>query len=188
MWLRPGWERAWGEHNNVFRNRDGIFPQLKPDRLFPGLSVDRKILKVSHLSVFFYAWHGHCNSGPGRNLFFESKTATDRITRERKTKMKPRVEQNSLSRRGDRAQNPGATFPFVDSHYHAVALPNYRGGCLRAKPLSFRNISGEYFRHEARNEFRVEALAFFAMVVTAAVPILNNMHALADFLRVTGRF
>lgn len=102
--------------------------------------------------------------------------------------MKPTVEQSSLSRRGDGPQENGAAFPFVDSNYHAVALPSYRGGCLRAKPLSFRNISGEYFRHEARNEFRVEALAFFAMVVTAAIPILNNMHALADFLRVIGRF
>jgi hypothetical protein len=102
--------------------------------------------------------------------------------------MKPIVEQNNLSRRGDGAQTHGATFPFVESNYHAVALPNYRGGCLRAKSLSFRNISGEYFRHEARNEFCVEALAFFAMVVTAAIPILNNMHALADFLRVIGRF
>lgn len=102
--------------------------------------------------------------------------------------MKPTIEQSSPSRRWDGAQNHGRTFPFVDSNYHAVALPNYRGGCLRAKPLSFRTISGEYFRHEARNEFCVEALAFFALVVTAAIPILNNMHALADFLRVIGRF
>jgi len=98
--------------------------------------------------------------------------------------MKPTVEQINLGRRRNR-KNP---FPFVDSNYHAVALPNYHGGCLRPKPLSFRNISGEYFRNEARNEFRIEALAFFAMVVTAAVPILSNMHALADFLRVIGRF
>ena len=102
--------------------------------------------------------------------------------------MKPTVEQNNLSKRGDGGQKNGATFPFVDSNYHAVALPNYRGGCLRAKSLSFRSISSEYFHHEARNEFRVEALAFFAMVVTAAIPILSNMHALADFARATGRF
>ena len=102
--------------------------------------------------------------------------------------MKPTVEQNNSSRRGDCAQKNSATFPFVDSNYHAVALPSYRGGCLRAKPLSFRTISSDYFRYEARNEFCIEALAFFAIVVTAAVPILNNMHALADFLRVIGRF
>ena len=102
--------------------------------------------------------------------------------------MKPTVEQNNLSRRGDGVQNNGATFPHVESNYHVVALPNYRGGCVRAKSLSFRNISGEYFRHEARNEFCAEALAFLAIVITAAIPILNSMHALADFLRVTGRF
>ena len=102
--------------------------------------------------------------------------------------MKPTVEQNSLSRRGDGAHKNGAMFPFLDSNYHAVTLPNYRGGCLRAKSLSFRNISAEYFRREARNEFCVEALAFFAIVVTATIPILNNMHALADFVRVIGRF
>ena len=48
--------------------------------------------------------------------------------------MKPTFEQNNLSKRGDGAQKNGATFPFVDSNYHAVALPNYRGGFLRAKP------------------------------------------------------
>lgn len=101
--------------------------------------------------------------------------------------MKPIVEQNNLGGRAKNRRN-GGRFPFVDANYHVVALPNYRGGCLRAKPLSFRNISSEYFRNEARNEFCVEALAFFALMVTAAVPILNNMHALADFLRVIGRF
>ncbi|PYL03641.1 MAG: hypothetical protein DME32_03665 [Verrucomicrobia bacterium] len=150
--------------------------------------VNGKSPVASHLPLSSSPWHGHCNSGPEHNLFFESKADANCISRERKEKMKPTVEQNNLSKRGDGAQKNGATFPFVDSNYHAVALPNYRGGCLHAKSLSFRSISGEYFRHEARNEFCVEALAFFAMVVTAAIPILNNMHALADFLRVIGRF
>ena len=102
--------------------------------------------------------------------------------------MKPTVEQNKVSRRADRAQNKGAAFPVVDSNYHTVALPSYRGGCLRPKFSSFRSISSEYFRSEARHEFCAEALAFLAIVVTAAIPVLNNMHALADFLRAIGRF
>jgi hypothetical protein len=137
---------------------------------------------------FFTLGTGTAIGSRGHNLFFESKEDANCISRERKEKMKPTFEQNNLRKRGDGAQKNGATFPFVDSNYHAVALPIYRGGCLRAKPLSFRSISGEYFRHEARNEFCMEALAFFAMVVTAAIPILNNMHALADFARATGRF
>ena len=100
--------------------------------------------------------------------------------------MNSTVEQNNLSKRADVAQRNAAAFPSVDCNYQTVALPSYRGGCLRPKFSSFRNISGEYFRNEARNEFRVEAAAFIAIIITAAIPILNNMHALADFLRATG--
>ena len=99
--------------------------------------------------------------------------------------MKPTFEQNNLSKRGDKKN--GATFPFIDCNYHAVALPNYRGGCLRAKSLSFRSISSEYFHHEARNEFRVKALAFFAMVVTAAIQFWATCMRWRT-LRATGRF
>ena len=97
--------------------------------------------------------------------------------------MNSTVEQNNLSKRADVAQRNAAAFPSVDCNYQTVALPSYRGGCLRPKFSSFRNISGEYFRNEARNEFRIEAVAFVAIIITAAIPILNNMHALADFLR-----
>ena len=97
--------------------------------------------------------------------------------------MKPTVEQNNLSKRAGIAQKNA--FPSIDCNYQTVALPGYRGGCLRPGFSSFRNISGEYFRNEARNEFRLEAVAFVAIIITAAIPILNNMHALADFLRAT---
>ena len=96
--------------------------------------------------------------------------------------MKPTVEQNNLSKRADIAERNAGAFSSIDCNYQTVALPSYRGSCLRPKFSSFRNISGEYFRNEARNEFRVEAMAFVAIIITAAIPILNNMHALADFL------
>ena len=96
--------------------------------------------------------------------------------------MKPTIEQNNLSKQADAAGNDVTAFPQIDCNYHTVALPSYRGSCLRPRFSSFRNISGEYFRSEARNEFRVEAVAFVTIIITAAIPILNNMHALADFL------
>ena len=96
--------------------------------------------------------------------------------------MKPTVEQNNLSKRADVAETNAGAFPSIDCNYQTVALPSYRGSCLRPRFSSFRNISGEYFRIEARNEFRLEAAAFVAIIITAAIPILNNMHALADFL------
>jgi hypothetical protein len=99
--------------------------------------------------------------------------------------MKSTVELNDLSKRADVAERNARAFPSIDCNFQTVALPNYRGSCLR--PFSsFRNISSEYFRNEARYEFRVEAASFVAIIITAAIPILNNMHALADFLRVIG--
>ena len=97
--------------------------------------------------------------------------------------MKPTVEQNNLSKRAGVAERNAGTFPFIDCNYQTVALPSHRGSCLQPRFSSFRNISGEYLRTEARYEFRVEAAAFVAIIITAAIPILNNMHALADFLR-----
>ena len=97
--------------------------------------------------------------------------------------MKPTIGRNNLSKQADGAQELPAPFPTVDCNYQAVVLPGHRGACLRPRFSSFRNISGDYFQNEARNEFHLEAVAFVAIVVTSAIPILNNMHALADFLR-----
>jgi hypothetical protein len=97
--------------------------------------------------------------------------------------MKPTVERNNLSKRADVAQENRAPFLNVDCNYQTAVLPSHRGACLRPRFSSFRNISGEYFRNEARNEFHIEAVAFVAIVITAAIPILNNLRALAYFLR-----
>jgi len=79
-----------------------------------------------------------------------------------------------------------SAFPLTDYHYQSVTLPNFRGGCARSKLHSFRKISSEYFRTEARGEFRNEVIAFAAIVITAAIPMLSNVRALADFLRAIG--
>src|SRR4029434_2938195 len=104
------------------------------------------------------------------------------LTRKEK-EMKPTAEQNNLSKRADVARKNA--FPSIDCNYQTVALPSYRGGCLRPRFSSFRNISCEYFRNQLANALRVAAVAFVAIIITAAIPILNNMHALADFLRAT---
>jgi hypothetical protein len=102
--------------------------------------------------------------------------------------MKTTVEANKLSKRADVAREEAAAFPYLNCNHHTVALPHYRGGCVRRPRFSsFQNISGEYFRNEARYEFCLEAMAFVAIVVTTAIPILNNMHALADYVRAIGR-
>ncbi len=97
--------------------------------------------------------------------------------------MKPTWQQNNFRN----ARKGAPVFPLTDCSYHIAAIPQFQGGCARRELPSFRNISGEYFRNEARGEFLNEAIAFGAIIVTAAVPILSNMHALSDFLRAIGR-
>jgi hypothetical protein len=113
------------------------------------------------------------------NKISESIHDAECITKEEGKDMK----QNSHSKDSSRNAH---SFPLIDSHYHVATMPNFHGGCARRELLSFRNISGEYFRNEARGEFQQELIAFTAMVLTAAVPILSNLHALADFLRSIG--
>jgi hypothetical protein len=70
----------------AFQNRDGIFPQANPCPLSSRWVAGDKPLVTSHLSRFSIAWHGHCNSRWGNNLFFESEADAKRISRERKKK------------------------------------------------------------------------------------------------------
>ena len=98
--------------------------------------------------------------------------------------MKPKFPEMNFRKDGDAAAR--IELPLTDCQYHIAALPNFRGGCARPKFSSFRNISGDYFRNEARGEFRREVVAFAAIFITAAIPVLNNVHALADFLRAIG--
>lgn len=79
-----------------------------------------------------------------------------------------------------------SALPLTDYSYHAAVIPNFRGGRIRPSLPSFRSISGEYFRNEARGEFRLELIAFAAIAITAVIPILSNAQALADFLRASG--
>jgi hypothetical protein len=97
--------------------------------------------------------------------------------------MKPTLQQNDFS--ADARRSP-SVFPRTDCNYYTTTIPHFSGGCAKRGLPSFRNISGEYFRNEARGEFRNELIAFSAIMVTAVIPILSNMHALADFLRAIG--
>ena len=91
----------------------------------------------------------------------------------------------TLSRNVSRTATERA-FPLIHSNYSVASMPNFHGGCARRELPSFRNISGEYFRTEARGEFQREALAFALIAITAAVPLLSNAHALADLVRALG--
>ena len=88
--------------------------------------------------------------------------------------MKPTIQSNT--RRGPR-------LPKTDYAFQASSLANTGGRCFGSPRPSFRAISKDYFKNEARHDFLAEASFFAAIVLTAAVPIVSGAYALAQFIR-----
>ena len=79
----------------------------------------------------------------------------------------------------------GHRMPVTDYRYHSVAFEGFTGGYLRNPAQSFWNIAGNYLKDEARHDFWSEAALFAVITVTAALPLMNNLHALIEFVRAT---
>ena len=59
---------------------------------------------------------------------------------------------------------------------------DFAGGCHGKGAPSFRAISNDYFKNEARGHFASEALVFGVIVITAAVPVIEGIRGLAQFV------
>jgi hypothetical protein len=77
-------------------------------------------------------------------------------------------------------------FPITDFNYHSIALSGYRGSCVRTGNPSFHTLSRDYFKTEAQQYFLAEAIVFGAIMVTAALPIVNGIRAVVDLVRAGG--
>ena len=71
--------------------------------------------------------------------------------------------------------------PITDCSYQSVAFGGSSGRFVRNP--AFWNIAGDYFKDEARYDFWGEAILFAFISVTAALPLMNNLHALLEFVR-----
>lgn len=98
--------------------------------------------------------------------------------------MKPSPASNRSRDGGDRFAR---RFPITDCDYQAPPYIDRRGGhCANVPAPSFRNISRDYFRNEARYTFASEAALFALITMTAAVAIASGAVAAIDFLRALG--
>ena len=93
--------------------------------------------------------------------------------------MKPTLQTENLNQRGSRA------FPKTDYSYQCATLNDF-DSCCGKDSVSFRAISVDYFKSEARQDFVSEAVFFSLIVLTAAVPIISTVNALAHFGRAIG--
>jgi hypothetical protein len=73
--------------------------------------------------------------------------------------------------------------PITDYNYHSITFEGSSARYVRNPPRSFWNIAGDYFKNEARRDFRSEAALFAIITITAALPLINNLHALIEFVR-----
>ena len=82
----------------------------------------------------------------------------------------------------DRARGKCHRQPFTDYSYHSGAFEQSSAYHLPVRARSFWNITGDYFKHEARHDFWSEAALFAFITITAALLLINNVHALIQFV------
>ena len=97
--------------------------------------------------------------------------------------MKPTSHRIGRNRNSDANEIRSNGFPVTDFNYQSMSLDGYRGDCAKISGRSFRCISNDYFKKEARRSFGTEAAFFVLMVVTSAWPILQSVRAMTDLVR-----
>jgi hypothetical protein len=76
-------------------------------------------------------------------------------------------------------------FPKTDFNYQAATLADLDSRCTSCRKSSFRAISQGYFANEAPQQFAQEAVLFFMMMTTVALPLLNAATAVLDLIRIS---
>jgi hypothetical protein len=75
-------------------------------------------------------------------------------------------------------------FPLVECHYQAFSLDRFNGGGSGSDDgPSFRNISREYFRYEARRNFLVEGVFFLAITAILIATFISGALIIIRFLQ-----
>ena len=100
--------------------------------------------------------------------------------------MKPTPLTTSKDRRRhsfDRAARKSRRSPITDYNYHSLAFGGSTGRYTRYPPQSFWRIADGYLKDEARHDFQSEGMLFAVITITAALPLINNVHALIEFVR-----
>jgi hypothetical protein len=83
----------------------------------------------------------------------------------------------------DRAVGKYGRSPITDCSYQSAAFGESSGRFVHNSARSFWNITSNYLKNEARHDFQIEAILFALISVTAALPLINNLHALIEFVR-----
>jgi hypothetical protein len=97
-------------------------------------------------------------------------------------KMEPR---RVIGRTNERpfVEKPSA-FPITGHNYQEFPLDRFNdGGSASDDRPSFRNISREYFRYEARRNFLAEGIVFLAIIAILAATFISGALIIVHFLQ-----
>ena len=97
--------------------------------------------------------------------------------------MKPTIQITHRPARNDSfvPRRVGSPAPLTDYNFQA-STRDFTGHCGGEGVPSFRGISASYFEREARSHFRAEALVFGVIILTGAVPVIEAVRGLAQFV------
>jgi hypothetical protein len=84
------------------------------------------------------------------------------------------------------ASRDGRSFPQTDQGYQSSTLVGGCGTPAKFQGPSFFEISNHYFADEAPRSFAVEAGIFTALILTALLPIVNSVQAVANLIHSIG--
>jgi len=73
--------------------------------------------------------------------------------------------------------------PVTDYSYYSSEFEGSSAGYVRARARSFWNITGDYYKSEARQDFWGEASLWAVLALTAFLPLISNAHAVMEFVR-----
>lgn len=96
--------------------------------------------------------------------------------------MKPTSQINQPSRQHEAfaSRRKGFAGPAIE-YFFQPPSPEFSGH-RSGDSASFRSISQSYFAQEARGHFLSEALVFGLIAITAAIPVVQGIRALAQFV------
>jgi hypothetical protein len=103
--------------------------------------------------------------------------------------MKTTVQTLDLKQRHEsdrRVSRQGRNFPRPEQHYQSCQLAGNCGEPVKFQEPSFFEISNDYFADEAPRSFAVDAGVFSALILTALLPIVNSVQAVATLIHHVG--
>jgi hypothetical protein len=83
----------------------------------------------------------------------------------------------------DDAECKSRRSPVTDYNYHSIAFEGSSARYVPTRARSFWNITGDYYKSEARQDFWGEASLWAVLALTAFLPLISNAHALMEFVR-----